>query len=148
MWMIHRCRYRWLARPRALRIQRRLSMIEFRFLIAAAAVGMGVLITDPAIGTATPLTPISSSAITKITERSGGIEQVARYGRYWGHRCWNCGYRHGYGFPFYFSFGFPFAYPYPYYGGYGYGGYGYPYYGGYSYRSYYGGRYYRHGRYY
>src|SRR5947207_13015473 len=59
--------------PGAMRIQRRLSMIEFRFLIAAAAVGMGVLITDPAIGTATPLTPISSAAITTITERSGGI---------------------------------------------------------------------------
>jgi hypothetical protein len=133
--------------------------MRFRFVAIAAAAGLGVLFAGPGITSATPLMPIGSSTVTTAAEQPSAVEQVRWGGGWgrggWGHRCWNCGYRHGYGAPFYFSFGFPYygGYGYPYYGGgYGYpyyGGYGYPYYGGYGYGGYYGaGRYYRHGHYY
>ena len=140
--------------------------MQSRILVAAATAGIGILFAAPSV-TATPITPIGSSAVTAAAELANGIEPVARryykrpryghrYPRYrhrYARRCWNCG---GYG---YGGYG---------YGGYGYGGYGpsvyfslgiplfyggyygspYPYYGSYyRYPRYYRG-YYRYPRYY
>jgi hypothetical protein len=115
-------------------------MKQTRIVIAAAAAAAGVLFAAPTITSATPLTPISSTALATAGQEANPIDQVASRHRYvkrkfvhrgWRHnrrfaRCWNCGngwyWRHHrrHGAPFYLSFGYPYGYGYPYY---------YPYYG-------------------